>query len=98
MALLVAQLLFVERDRQTVRLDVVVVGRAETPSSPRVGEPLCFAFRLPGDPWSQDTVERVLRCWADRMAIVDVDLKRRSGRTAVRLGVAEASMLLEPVS
>ena len=94
--LLTARLFFVERDGDDVRVDVVVLARADTPSSPPVGEPLCFMFALPGDADRRDAIERVLRAWADSMRVVDFDICRHHGKALARLAVAEASMTLEP--
>jgi len=91
-ALLTTRLLFVERVGDEVHLDVVVLGRADTPASPPVGEPMCFAFALSDD----DAIERLLRRWADAMRVVEIDLCRRRGKDLVRLAVADASLTLVP--
>lgn len=94
--MLVARLLFVEREGDDVRLDVVVLRRAETPSSPEVGEPLCFSFTLPGDGESRDALERILQQWADMMQVIGIDLSERHGRTLVRLAAGDSNVILEP--
>jgi hypothetical protein len=98
MTLLVARLLFVEREGDEVHLDVVVLERADTPSSPEIGDPLSFTFTLPGDADWREALDRLLRRWAERSAVVHIDLLRRHGRTLARLAVADASLTLEPAA
>lgn len=98
MALLVAQLLFVDRiDDRTVHLDLVVLDRAETSVSPPVGAPLGFAFRLTGPPEERDALAATLEGWAERSATIHVALLERRGATKVRLRAGSGSVTLEPV-
>ena len=97
MALLVAQLLFVERiDDRTVHLDVIVLDRAETAASPPVGAALCFEFRLPGPPEQHDALAGVLERWAERSATIHLALFERRGETGVGLRAGTTTIVLDP--
>lgn len=98
MALLVSQLLFACDSGPNMQLDLVVLGRATLPESPPVGMPLSFEFALPGDAAYRAAMARVLQRWADEMAVVELDVLERDGRTRVRVATAATAVILgEPV-
>ena len=83
MALLTCQLLFVELiDERTVQLDLIVLDRVEAASSPPLGAPLAFAFRLPGEPGSDDSAA-TLEGWAEHAVTVDLTLLEWGGARSV---------------
>jgi hypothetical protein len=90
MALLTVQLLFTDRiDDDTIRLDVVVLERAQTQVSPPVGAGLAFDFQLPADPAYRQEVADTLTRWAQRSVTVDVTLLE--WRTVSKILVASGS-------
>jgi hypothetical protein len=95
MALLTAQLLFVERCDEIVRLDLIVLARADAPRSPRVGEPLAIDLALPSDAVVREASARLLRRWAEASSVIDLDLVDRPGRTMVRLTSPLSSITLD---
>jgi hypothetical protein len=96
MALLEGQLLFAERkDARTVRVDVIVLARLDAPESPAVGAPVCFEFALPGDAVWREAMSRLLRSWADELAVVELDVLERHGRTLVRVATGDTALTLE---
>jgi hypothetical protein len=89
-ALISAQLLFVDRiDDDTVRLDVIVLDRAQTSVSPPVGAGLAFDLQLPAEPDYRHEVVETLTRWAARSATVDLTLLE--WRTVTKILVASAS-------
>jgi hypothetical protein len=97
MALITAQVLFVERpDPDTVRLDVVVLDRAEAPMSPPVGAPIAFGFGMPFDEDERDRALTVLANWARRGATVEMNIRARDGGDEVVLRSGLASISLHP--
>lgn len=97
MALITAQLLFVERpDADSVRLDVIVLDRAEAPMSPPVGAPIAFGFGVPSDEEERDRALTVLANWARRGAAVDMNIRAREGADEVVLRSGLASISLRP--
>jgi hypothetical protein len=98
MALLTTQVLFVRRVDDRALIDVIVLERAEAPSSPPVGAPMCFEFGLPKDTAWRDVLERRLRAWADALAIVTIDLRHFLGRTTVCLTSAGTTVKLSPIT
>lgn len=99
MALLVGQLLFADRvEDGKVHVDIIVLDRPDIPESPPLGAPLCFEFALPGDGMWRETMARLLRGWADALAVVELDILRRRGRTLVRVASGLSTMVLEPAA
>ena len=91
MGLLIAQLLFVERpDPGSVRLDVIVLDRAEAAMSPSVGAPIALGFGMPSHEDDRDRVLTVLGNWARRGAAVDISIHPRpdGDEFVLRSGVA----------
>jgi hypothetical protein len=85
MALLTGQLLFAEREDDVVRLDMIVLARADAPRSPAIGQPLSLELVLPGDGVWRETLVRLIDGWADTLTIVEIDLVEKPGRTMVRV-------------
>jgi hypothetical protein len=102
MALITAQLLFVDRiDDQNVRLDVIVLDRAETRVSPAVGAGLAFDFRLPADGAYRQEVASTIARWADGSMTVGLSLMERRDVTQVVVTSGAESVILrapEPVA
>jgi hypothetical protein len=97
MALVTAQLLFLERlDPDTVVLDLIVLDRADEPASPPVGAPLAFGFALPSDQDERAEALVVLGNWADRGAAVEIDLRARGEIDEIVLRSDLAGVVLHP--
>jgi hypothetical protein len=97
MGLLTAQLLFVEPlDADSVRLDVIVLDRAEAPASPLVGAPLALGFGMPGDEDERARAVTVLENWARRGAAVDITIRTTKAADEVVLRNGVASIALQP--
>jgi hypothetical protein len=97
MGLITAQLLFVERpDADSVRLDVIVLSRAEAPMSPPVGAPIAFGFGMPPDQDERDRALTVLGNWARRGAAVDMTIRPRDGGDEFVLRNGLACIALNP--
>ena len=97
MALITAQLLFVERiDEGTIRLDVVVLDREQTPVSPAIGAGLAFDFLLPRDPDYRAEVAATLARWADAGATVELTLLAWRRVTQILVVSGSESILLIP--
>lgn len=91
MGLVIAQLLFVEHPgADSVRLDVIILERAQTATSPPVGAPIAFCFGLPSEEEERDHVLTVLANWTRRGASIDISIRQRRGvdEVVLRSGVA----------
>lgn len=97
MGLVIAQLLFVEHpDPDAVRLDVIVLERAEADMSPPLGAPIAFCFGLPSAGDERDQVLTVLANWERRGASIDISLRSSRGADEVVLRSGVACITLFP--
>ena len=97
MGLVIAQLLFVELpDAESVRLDVIVLERAEAEMAPEVGAPIDFGFEMPSDEDERVRALTVLGNWARREAAVDITIGVRRGVHEVVLRSGVACLTLQP--
>jgi hypothetical protein len=97
MALLTAQLLFVEQpDPRSVQLDVIVLDRLEAAASPEVGAPLTFALELPTDDDQRQDALKVLSNWARQRATVEMNVRSHHGVDVIDLRRGVANIGLRP--
>ena len=97
MGLVTAQVLFVDHpDAGSVRLDVIVLDRAEAELGPPVGAPLAVWFGMPTDEeeWTRRGLRSCTGPW--REAAVEIDVNARRGVVEVVLRSGVASISLDP--